>query len=78
MWCGGPVVKSLFASAGGTSSIPGLGRFQILWGSEACGPQLLSLCALEPVYLHLESFLHLWRLEKARIQQQRPSAAINK
>ena len=46
---GGPVVRNLSASAGDTSSTPGLGRFQILWGSEACGPQLLGLCALEPV-----------------------------
>ena len=40
---GGPVIKTLPAKAGDMGSIPGLGRFHIPWGSEACEPQLLSL-----------------------------------
>ena len=30
---GGPVVKNLPANAGDTGSIPGLGRFHMLWSS---------------------------------------------
>ena len=30
---GGPVVKNLSANAGDTSSIPGLGRLHVSWGS---------------------------------------------
>ena len=39
---GGPVVKNSPANAGDTGSIPDLGRFHM---SQACTPQLLSLCA---------------------------------
>ena len=44
---GGPVVKSPPADEGHTGSIPGLGRFHMLWGNYACEPQLLSPCTLE-------------------------------
>ena len=38
---GGPVVRNLPASAGDTGSIPGLGRFNMLWGNWAWVPKLL-------------------------------------
>ena len=41
---GGPVDKNSPANAGDVGSIPGLGRFHMPWGNEACAPQLLSLC----------------------------------
>ena len=44
---GGLVVKNPPANAGDMGSIPGPGRFHMLWGNEAPEPQLLSLC-LEP------------------------------
>ena len=34
--------------AGGTGSIPGLGRFHMPWGNQAHGPQQLSLCPGAP------------------------------
>ena len=39
---GSPVVGSLPANAGDIGSVPGLGRFHMLWGSSACAPWLLS------------------------------------
>ena len=50
---GGSVVKNLLANTGDTGSIPGLGRLHMPRSSEACGPQLLSLCsrAREPQLL---------------------------
>ena len=41
--------KNLSASAGGMSSIPGLGRFCMGWSNYAHGPQLLKPVCLEPV-----------------------------
>ena len=39
------MVKNLPATGEDTGSIPGLGRFHMPWGNEACGPQLPSpLC----------------------------------
>ena len=54
---GGPVVKSLPANSGDTSSILGLGRFHMPWGNSACAPQLLSLHsrAHEPQLLSLHA-----------------------
>ena len=46
---GGPVVKNLPANAGDTSSIPGPGRFHMLWGNWARVPQLLKPTGLEPM-----------------------------
>ncbi|CAI9155811.1 unnamed protein product [Rangifer tarandus platyrhynchus] len=37
----GPVVKHLPANAGDMGSIPDLGRSRMLWGNQACVPQLL-------------------------------------
>ena len=42
---GGSVVKNPPASAGDTSSFPGLGRPHMPRSSQACAPQLLSLCS---------------------------------
>ena len=42
-WPDGPVVEDLPANARDTSSIPGLGRFHMPQGNEACVPQLLNL-----------------------------------
>ena len=58
---GGRVVKNLPANTGDVGSIPGPGRFHMLWSNQVCAPhllsqgyralrpQLLSLPALEPV-----------------------------
>ena len=35
------MVKNLPANAGDMGSIPGLGRSRMLWGNQACVPQLL-------------------------------------
>ena len=35
---GSPVVKNLPANAGDMGSIPGLGRFHMLWANYACAP----------------------------------------
>ena len=40
---GGSVVKNLPASAEDTGSIPGLGRFRMMWGNKVHVPQLVSL-----------------------------------
>ena len=37
--------KNPLANAGNKGLIPGLGRFYMLQGNYACGPQLLSMCA---------------------------------
>ena len=42
---GGPVVKNPPANAGGTSSIPDLGKTHMLQSNQAHGGQLLSQCA---------------------------------
>ena len=42
---GGPVDKNSPAHAGHMGSIPGLGRFHMPRGNEACEPQLLDLCS---------------------------------
>ena len=42
---GDPVVKNLPANAGDTGSIPALGRFLVLRGNYAHGPQRLSQCS---------------------------------
>lgn len=42
-WPDGPVAEDLPANARDTSSIPGLGRFHMPQGNEACVPQLLNL-----------------------------------
>ena len=36
------------ANAGDTGSIPGLGRFHMMWNIQACVPQLLSAHAATP------------------------------
>ena len=43
------MVKNLSANAGDTGLIPGLGRFHMPWGSQACTPQLLKPTCLELV-----------------------------
>ena len=40
---GGSVAKNLPASAGDTGSIPGRGRFRMMWGNKVHVPQLVSL-----------------------------------
>ena len=35
---GGPVVKNLPANAGDMGSMPGLGRFHMMWGNYTCMP----------------------------------------
>ena len=42
---GGSVLKRLPVHAGDMGSVPDLGRSHMLWGNEACVPQLLSLCS---------------------------------
>ena len=49
---GGPVVKNPPARAADTGSIPGPGRFHMLWSNYTCVPQLLKTvlpeaCALQ-------------------------------
>ena len=51
---GGPVIKNLPCKARDTSLIPGPGRFHMPPSKEACMPQRLRPCALEPV-LHNKS-----------------------
>ena len=57
---GGSVVKNPPANEGDTGSIPGLGRSPMLQGSQAHGPQPLSLCsgAQEPhCWAHVSQLL---------------------
>ena len=68
---GGSAVKNMPASAGDVGSIPGLGRFHMLWGSWACGPQILSLRATTTEICPLQ-------LEKVCMQQWRLNAAKDK
>ena len=42
---GSRVVKNQPASVKDMSSIPGPGRFHMLWGNQACASQLVSLCS---------------------------------
>ena len=87
---GGPVVKNLPANVGDTGSIPGPGRSHTPWvtrlvhhsywapSSRARAPQQekpLQWEAHEPQRSIAPRSL---QLEKARAQQQRPSAAKNK
>ena len=37
---GDPVVKNLLTNAGDTGSIPSPGKSYLLWGNQACVPQL--------------------------------------
>jgi len=67
----GLVVKNPPANSGNTSSIPGLRRSHMLRSN------YWSPCALEPM-LRNESSPHSLQLEKACVQQQRPSTAKNK
>ena len=81
--------RSSLASAADTGSIPGQGRFYMLWGQlSLCKPQLLKLIHLEPALLNKRSHCkecpgtamkssHQEQLEKALVQQQRPSTAKN-
>ena len=72
-------------NAGDMGSIPGLGRSHMPWTNDAHAPQLLSLCsrtkaeARETTARSLcatkKSDSHSPQLEKAFVQQQRPSAA---
>jgi len=77
---GGSAVKNMPASTGDVGSIPGLGRFYMLWGSWACGPQILSLRATttEIWPLQLESSPCSLQLEKVCMQQWRLNAAKDK
>ena len=70
---GGPVVKSLPANAGDTSSIPGLGRFHIPHGNWTCAPQRLKPLSFRVWTPQPESSPYLLQLEKAHAQQWRPS-----
>ena len=75
---GGPVVKSLPASAGDTGSIPGSGAFHMLWGNLARALRVLSQRSRTRAP-QLESSPYLLQLEKAHmLQQRRSSAAENK
>ena len=46
---GGPVVRNPPANARNMGSIPGLGRFHMTWGREACKEQLSIPWTLEPL-----------------------------
>ena len=67
-------------NAGDVGSIPGLGRFHMLWGNWACAPQILGLHAAttEIWALQLESSPCSLQLEKVCTQQWRLSAAKDK
>ena len=68
------MAKNTLANAGDAGLIPGLGRFHILWGQLS-----LSTTTTEPTCCKLpatgEQYPHSPQLEKACVQQQRPSAA---
>ena len=49
------MVKKMPGRAGDMGSISGPGRSHMPQGSETCVPQLLSLCALEPVFQNRRS-----------------------
>lgn len=48
-FAGGPVVRNPPANARNMGSIPGLGRFHMMWDKEACEEQLSIPCTLEPL-----------------------------
>ena len=87
---GGPVVKNPPANAGDMDLIPGLGRFHVPQGHWARERQVLKPEHLEPCSAPREAramrSLHTTidrspcsgQLEKAWVQQQRPSAAWEK
>ena len=86
---GGPVIKNLSANVGDTGSIPGpISRAveQLIPCAttaeahmpRACVPQQEKPWQWEDLAPQLESGPHLPKLEKAFLQRQRPSAAINK
>ena len=66
---GGPVAKSLPANAGDTSSIPGLGRFHIPRGNQACAPWLL-----KPTVRELHKRSHCDEKHMCRKEEQPPLA----
>ena len=84
---GGTVDKNLSTNEEDIGSIPGPGRFHMPWGSSAHAPQLLKPIILEPVSHNKRSQrvgkpVHCQKsspsslqLEKAHVQQQRPSTA---
>ena len=63
----GPGLKNLACNARDTSSIPGLGKSHMPQSNSICVPQLLSM----------RSRAHALQLEKACVQQWRPSAGKN-
>ena len=81
------MVKSPASNARNTGSVPGLERSHMSRSNEACASQLLKPVTLEPVLRNktrhcngkpanqLESNPHVPQLEKARLQQQRPTTA---
>ena len=85
---GGPVVKNLPANAGDMGLIPGLGRFDMSWSNQVCGPQLLKLMHPRAHALKQEKPTHYIyiiesnpcspQLMKGIIQQWRPSTAKKK
>ena len=52
---GGTVVKNPPANGGDTGSIPGPGRFHMLWGNWACEPELPKPVHLQPTLLNKRS-----------------------
>ena len=77
--------RNLLANAGDTGSIPGPGISHILAATRTCVPQLLSLrsatreaVAMRSPSMATRSSLSLLQLEKASVQQWRPSATNNK
>ena len=87
---GGAVVENLPASAGDTSSSPGLGRSHMPRSNWAREPQLLSLRVWSPCSAAREAAMvrgprtamksgpRSPQLEKALAQKRRPNTAINK
>ena len=84
---GGPVAGRPPARAGDAGLIPSQGGFHTPWGNWARELRLLKPESLEPMLgnrrrrrseTELESSPHSLQLEKARMQQWRPSAAENK
>ena len=84
----GSVVKNPPVNVGDRGWIPGPGRFHMLWGYRTCAPEPgncrhWSPCALGPMLRNKRSHRtksspHLLQLEKAWVQQQRPSRTKNK
>ena len=67
------------ANAGDTGSIPGLGRFCMLWSNYVHVLQLLSLWALEPVPLNKRSHRnekplhHDWKVTPVHCNLRKPT-----